>query len=270
MKICPLCKREYEGTEIAFCADDGKALLDGEVAAAVAQPVMPFSPSLAMTLFSHRFIENVPPDKYGIDAFCQPGVKVKAWQFLTEVPMIAFWYLRENNCIRFTQSVRQGFIRNSPTLVIEANPAGQVDVPGLEYDLWQIIKNSPPGSTVETVFARLLGHGMSPETNLYKRLIAWMIQLGYGQPDNSPKPFIRFGKIPPFEKFAPDCARIASQEQAAQTIQRGWMKFRTDEHERFYYLFDDVVDAAIDRIGNSQTRSSDYLSARSFRDTGKE
>lgn len=268
MKICPLCNREYENTDIGFCADDGKALIDQTVAT---PPAMAFSPSLAMTLFSHRFIENLPPGGYGIQSFCQPEINVKSWQFLTEVPMIAFWYLRENNCIRFTQTYRQGFIRNSPTLVIEASPAGQVTVPGLEYDFWEIIKHSKSAMTVETVFTRFLGgHRMDPEKKVYERLIAWMIQFGYGQPDNSPKPFIRFGDIPPFEKFAPDCSRIVSQEPAAQVVHQRWMKFKAEERELFYYLFDDVVDAAVDRIGNSQTRSSTYLSARSFRDTDKE
>jgi hypothetical protein len=195
---------------------------------------------------------------------------VNAWQMVTELPIIAFWYLYENNCIRFTPAVKQGFLRNSPTLIIEANPAAQPGFPGLEHDFWEIIKNTAPGLTVEMVFKLFLGgHNVEPEQKLAARLIAWMIQLGYGQPDTSPKPFFRMGSIPLFEKFAPDCRRIAACEQPAQIIHRRWMKFRAEQPDVFYYLFDDVVDAAVDRIGNTKIRSSDYLSARSFRDHGR-
>lgn len=224
-----------------------------------------------MTLFANRFIENVPAERYGVDAFCQPDVKVKAWQFLVEVPMIAFWHLRENNCIRFTPAVKQGFIRNSPTLLIEANPAAEVNFPGLEYDFWQIIKDKPPGISVEMVFQLFLGgHRSDPERNVFDRLIAWLLQLKFGKPDNSPKPFIRFDNVPPFEKFAPDCPAIAAQEPTAQIIHKRWTKFKAAQPELFYYLFDDVVDAGVDRASNSQSKSSSYYRARSFRDTGKE
>jgi hypothetical protein len=267
MRICPVCRRKYESAETRFCTEDGQTLIGqanqiAQTQSPAAQTAAPFSPSLALAFFAHRFIENVPFEKHGVESFCQPNVKVSAWQFVTELPVIAFWHLLENNCIRFTPTIKTGFIRNSPTLVIEANPAAQVSVPSLEYDFWEIIKRSPPGVTVETVFIKFLGgHQFEPETNLAKRLIEWMIQLGYGQPDNSPKPFIRFGNIPLFEKFAPDCRRINACEPAAQIIHRRWMNFRAAQPELFYYLLDDVVDAAKNRIGNSKTRTSDYLRA---------
>jgi len=278
MRICPLCKRKYQSVEIGFCAEDGQPLIEkaNQIAQSqqpdiAGQTAIPFSASLAMTFFAHRFIENVPPENYGVLSFCQPNVKVTAWQLVTELPMIAFWYLRENNCLRFTPTVKTGFFKNSPTLVIEANPAGQVSFPGLEYDFWEIIKRSP-GITVETVFTQFLGgRNFEPEDNLVKRLIDWMIQLGYGQPDTSPKPFFRMSSsVQMFEKFAPDCRRIAAHEQAAQIIHQRWMKFRAEEPDVFYYLFDDVVDAALNRIGNNKRHfASHYWKADSMRRSGK-
>lgn len=271
MKICPICHRVYESANTGFCAVDGQPLVEQANAAAppqyAAQPAgAPFSASLALAFFSPRFIETV---ESGTASFCQPGVEVKSWQLVTELPIIAFWYLYENNCIRFTPAVRQGFLRNSPTLVIEANPAAQPNFPGLEHDFWEIIKYTAPGLSVEMVFRQFLGgRNSKPEENLVGRLIAWMIQLGYGQPDNSPKPFFRMGSIPLFEKFLPDCRRIAAQEQAAQIIHARWMKFRAEQPDVFYYLFDDVVDAAIDCLGNSRYGSY-YRSAESFRRYGK-
>lgn len=276
MKICPICRREYESANTRFCAVDGQPLVEQANAVAPPQPAAqppgaPFSASLALAFFAHRFLENMPPEKYGIASFCQPNVQVNAWQFVTELPIIAFWHLYENQYIRFTPAMKQGFLRNSPTLIIEANPAmGQASFPGLEHDFWEIIKNTAPGLTVEMVFKLFLGgHNVEPEKNLAARLIDWMIQLGYGQPDTSPKPFFRMGSIPLFEKFIPDCGRIAACEQAAQIIHGRWMKFRAEQPEMFYYLFDDIVDAAIDRIGNTKIRSSDYFSAQSFRDHGR-
>lgn len=279
MRICPICHRKYESVEIRFCLEDGQPLVGQANQIAQSQPpdiagqsAMPFSASLAMTFFAHRFIENVPFEDYGVLSFCQPNVKVIAWQLVTELPIIAFWYLRENNCIRFTQTVKTGLFKTSPTLVIEANPAGQVNFPGLEHDFWEIIKRSPPGITVETVFTQFLGgRNVEPEDELVKRLIEWMIQLGYGQPDTSPKPFFRWSSdVEMFEKFAPDCRRIAAQEQAAQIIHRRWMKFRAEEPDVFYYLFDDVVDAALNRIGNNTRRfASLYWSADNRRRNGK-
>ena len=223
-----------------------------------------------MALFSHRFIENVPLES-GTLSFCQPNVEVSSRQFVTELPIIAFWYLRENNCIRFTSVVKQGFFKNKMTLAIEANPASQANFPGLEYDFWEIIKRSPSGVTVETVFKQFLGgYNSKPEDNLIKRLIEWMIQLGYGQPDTSPKPFFRFsGTIPMFENFAPDCRRIAIHEQAAQSIHNRWMKFRVEQSDVFYYLFEDIVSAAINRVRNSEIRYSHYWHAESMRRYGK-
>ncbi|HEX8370971.1 MAG TPA: hypothetical protein VF604_20665 [Pyrinomonadaceae bacterium] len=275
MKICPVCQREYESANAKFCAVDGESLVEQTYAAAPpqygAQPTgAPFSASLALAFFAHRFIEVMPPEKSGTLSFCQPNVKVNSWQLVTELPIIAFWHLYENNCIRFTPTAKAAFLRSDITLVIEANPASQASFPCLEHDFWEIIKRSPPGVTVETVFKQFLGgRNTEPEKNLIERLTAWMIQLGYGQPDNSPKPFFRMGSIPLFEKFAPDCRRIAAQQQAAQIIHRRWMKFRAEQPDVFYYLFDDVVDAAINRVGNSKIHSSHYWHAESFRRYGK-
>jgi hypothetical protein len=47
------------------------------------------------------------------------------------------------------------------------------------------------------------------------------------------------------------------------------MKFRAEQPDVFYYLFDDVVDAAINRVGNSKIHSSHYWHAESFRRYGK-
>jgi hypothetical protein len=276
MKICPICRREYESANTRFCAVDGQPLVEQADSVAAQSPPQqqhnvqqmdaPFSASLALALFAHRFIDTV---ESGTASFCQPNVNVLSWQLVTELPIIAFWYLYDNNCIRFTPAMKQGFLRNSPTLIIEANPAGQPNFPGLEHDFWEIIKNTAPGLTVEMVYKLFLGgHSYKPDENLVDRLIAWMIQLGYGQPDNSPKPFFRMGTVPLFEKFLPDCQRIATQEQAAQIIHARWMKFRAEQPDIFYYLFDDVVDAAIDRLGNTRN-SSYYRSADSFRRRGK-
>lgn len=276
MKICPICRREYESANTGFCAVDGQPLVEQANAVTPPQPVAqpmgaPFSASLALAFFAHRFIEIMPPEKSGTLSFCQPDVRLNSWQLVTELPIIAFWYLYENNCIRFTPVINAGVFTNDPTLVIEANPASQASFPALEYDFWEIIKRSPPGVTVETVFKQFLGGRNSrPEDNLIKRLIQWMIQLGYGQPDNSPKPFFRFsGEIQMFEKFAPDCRRIAAQETAAQIIHQRWMKFRAEQPDLVYYLFDDVVNAAINRLGNSQIHSSLYWRAESFRRYGQ-
>jgi hypothetical protein len=260
MKICPLCQKQYEDAQAGFCALDGRKLVEQ------ANEVTPLSASLAMALFSHHFIENVPPES-GTLSFCQPNVEVSSWKLVTELPIIAFWYLCENNCLRFTPVVKQGFFKNNMTLVIEANHASQVHFPGLEYDFLEIIKRSPPGVTVETVFKQFLGACSSePEIKLIKRLIEWMIQLGYGQPDTSPKPFFRFsGRIHMFEKFAPDCQRIAIHEQAAQSIHNRWMKFRVEQSDVFYYLFEDIISAAINRVGNSKIHSSHYWHAESMR-----
>lgn len=275
MKICPTCHREYETVNTGFCAVDGHLLVErAEVVTppqSVAQPAgAPFSASLALAFFAHRFIEVMPPEKGGTASFCEQGVKVNSWQLVTELPMIAFWFLYENNCIRFKPFLRAGLLRNDPTLVIEVNPAARANFPALEYDFWEIIKRSPPGVTVETVFKQFLGGRTSePEDNLIKRLIAWLIQLGYGQPDNSPKPFFRMGSIPMFEKFTPDCRRIAAQEQAAQIIHGRWIKFRAEQPDIFYFLFDDVVNAAMNRVGNSQVHTSLYWRAESYRRYGK-
>lgn len=275
MKICPICRREYESANAGFCPVDGQPLVEQAYAAAppqyAAQPLgAPFSASLALAFFAPRFIEVMSPEKGGTASFCEPGVNVKSWQLVTELPIIAFWYLYDNNCIRFTLATKQGFLENSPTLVIEANPAAQASFPGLEHDFWELIKTTAPPVTVETVFKLFLGgHNSAPEKNLIERLIAWMIQLGYGQPDTTPKPFFRMGSIPLFEDFVPDCRRIAAQEQAAQIIHGRWMKFRAEQPDIFYYLFDDVVDAALDCIGNSRYGSY-YRSAESFRRNGKE
>lgn len=271
MKICPICKQQYERADLDFCLADGQPLVESAHSAAPQpqSPPAPFSASLALALFASRFIENVPPEKPGVEAFCQPNVKVTAWRFITEVPMSAFWYLLENNCIRFTLTMKTGILRSSPTLVIEANPAAQVNFPGLEYDFWEIIRRSP-GITVEKVYKQFLGRQCwNPEENLADRLAEWLIQLGYGQPDTSPKPFFRLGRVPLFEKFAPDCRRIAAQEFAAREIHRRWMKFRAEKPDVFYYLFDDVVDAGTDRIRASKHPSSDYWYALNARSEGR-
>lgn len=276
MKICPLCQKQYEGEQTGFCEVDGQPLVESanEIAPpppSAAQPVgAPFSASLAMTFFAHRFIENVPREA-GTWPLCQPNVGVSSWQLVTELPVIAFWYLHENNFIRFAPAFKQGLYKNNVTIIIEADPSSRANFPGLEYDFWEIIKRSPR-VTVQAVFRQFLGgRDPHPEDNLIKRLIQWMIQLAYGQPDTSPKPFIRLrDDIQPFETFMPHCRRMAIHEQAAQNIHHHWMKFRVEQPDIYYCLFDDVVNGALDRIGNNSRRhASEYFRAESIRRNGK-
>lgn len=224
----------------------------------------PFSASLAMAFFANHFVENLS-DGTGLHPPCQTNVRVNMTRLYYELPLIAFWFLRENNFIRFAPSARSGLLSGDYTvLVIEVNSAAQGNFPGLEYDFWEIIKRAGSGVTIETVFNRFLGgRTRSPENKLNSRLIEWMIQLGYGQADNT-KPFFRFsddGDRRIFE-FFPDCRRIMMRQTAAQKIQKGWMSFCAEQPEIYYYLFEDIIRAALDIHIQSKHSHSCYQYAK--------
>ena len=108
MRICPLCKRKYESAETRFCPDDGQMLvadaLPGKLFAASADA--PFSGSLAMGLFAHRFLDATAT---GYTPPCQPSeVKVNDVRLYEHLPVIALWYLRENDRIRLTPVMKAG------------------------------------------------------------------------------------------------------------------------------------------------------------------
>lgn len=250
MKICPLCRRKYENAEAGFCPYDRQALVEEENPAAqfqmpqtngVEQVALPFSGSLAAAFFPQHFVEVKPPDT-GLAPPCQPKVRVDTIQLAVAMPMAAFWYLRENNCIRFAPGIQTGFFSSDLALFIEVNRSQQPSIPGLEHDFWAIISRSLPGMTVEAVVKQFIGRkNFTPQSEIYDRMKEWMIQLGYGQVDTS-IPFFRFrddGRREIFE-FLPDCGRIAQQQQAAQTIHRHWIKFRTEQPDIYSYLFEDV------------------------------
>ncbi len=280
MRICPLCQQKYDNAEIRFCGADGRPLIEQENLAAQSQPqqaavsgataeqvAAPFSASLAMAFFAHYFVGQ--PGWYGgVNGYtpsgsttvpCQTNVKVNSINLAYNLLAIAFWHLRENNLIRFTPGAKQGFIFKYTPLIIEFNRLNQTKIPGLEFDLMEIIKQSAPGVTIFAVVQQLLGQlAYYPHEKVFQRLTQWMIQLGYGQPDVSPKPFfsIRNAASMDFE-FTPDCQRIEGSEQAAQIIHGSWMKFQAEQSDVFRLLYDEVERAV---RGNTKlkTKHSDF------------
>lgn len=263
MKICPFCQKTYEDAETRFCQDDGQPLIEKTSLAAQHQPPLmdskvaessaaPFSASLAMAFFAHRFLpimtdystSTITSPRYrgGTNVLCQPNVQVYTDNFADNLLAIAFWYLRENNCIRFAPGASQGFIDTYTPLVIEFNRSSQAQIPGLEFDLMEIIKHSAPGVTVGAVVMQFLQEKSSRRgEKVFERLAQWFVSLGYGQPDTTKKPFIRFYNRANVDfEFVPDCWRIASCEPAAQVIHRNWMKFLAEQPEVLRLLSDEV------------------------------
>ncbi len=280
MRICPLCRQKYEHAEIRFCASDGQPLVEQESLAAQSQPqqavvsgaaaqqvAAPFSASLAMAFFAHYFVER-PGSHVSVDGAytssgstnvpCQTNVRVNSIKLAYNLLAIAFWHLRENNLIRFTPGATQKNLFSTFTpLIIEFNRLNQTKIPGLEFDLIEIIKQSPPGVTTYAVVQQLLGKlADHPHEKVFQRLTQWMIQLGYGQPDVSPKPFFRIRNAASMDfEFTPDCQRIASSQQAAQVIHGNWMKFQAEPSDVFRLLYDDVERAV---RGNTRRRNNDW------------
>lgn len=277
MRICPLCQQKYGNAEIRFCGADGQPLIEQENLAAQSQPqqaavsgataeqvAAPFSASLAMAFFAHHFVEQ-PGSHASVNGTytssgstnvpCQPNVKVNSIKLAYNLLAIAFWQLRENKLIRFTPGAKQGFIFTYMPLIIEFNHSNQTKIPGLEFDLMEIIKQSAPGVTIFAVAQQLLGQRADyPHEKVFQRLTQWMIQLGYGQPDVSPKPFfsIRNAANMDFE-FTPDCQRIKGSQQAAQIIHGSWMKFQAEQSDVFRLLYDEV-----ERAVRGNTRLNDF------------
>jgi hypothetical protein len=275
MRICPLCQQKYDNAEIRFCGADGQPLIEQENLAAQSQPQLavaeqvaaPFSASLAMAFFAHHFVEQ-PGSHNSVDGTytssgstnvpCQPNVKVNSIKLAYNLLAIAFWHLRENNLIRFTPGAKQGFIFKYTPLIIEFSRLNQTKIPGLEFDLMEIIKQSVPGVTIFAVVQQLLGQlAYYPHEKVFQRLTQWMIQLGYGQPDVSPKPFfsIRNAASMDFE-FTPDCQRIEGSQQAAQIIHGSWMKFQAEQSDVFRLLYDEVERAV---RGNTKLKTKHDL-----------
>lgn len=262
MKICTRCQTKIEDSNARFCGRDGGALIEASEPTPQSQTPsgtagQPFSASLAMALFTADFIQRVALDK-GLTPPCQPDVRVSTVQLYYELPMISLWYLREQNFIRFVQTTSG---HRHPPLGIEAIHANHPSVPGLEFDYWEIIKLSAPGTPVQAVVRQLFGKGnFYPEKTLNERMKVWLIQLGYGQADSKPKPFFQFGddgdrRIFP---FVPDCQRIMAHQQTAQMILRRWVKFIMEEPAIYQCLFQDVVRAGDDACTSRKHRWSIY------------
>ncbi len=253
MRICPLCKRNYQSAEIKFCADDGQPLVEqtnllsqSEPQPAVAErAAAPFSASLMMAFFAHHFVEQsdiriTVGGAFGssgsTDIPCQSNVKVNATILAYKLLAISFWNLRENNLIRFATGTEQGLISKYTTLLIEFNRANQTQIPGLEYDLMEIIKQSPPGATVVGVAQQILENdSYNPHEKVFQRLAQWMIHLGYGQPDVSKKPFFR--RLTMNFEFIPDCQRIAEAQPTAQIVHRKWTQFQAEQPDVYNLLY---------------------------------
>lgn len=271
MRVCPLCRQKYENGEIRFCVSDGQPLIELEMSTAQSQPqpsvaeqiTAPFSASLAMAFFANHFVEQSTGWHVSVDGAytssgstkvpCQPNVKVNTIKLAYNLMAIAFWHLRENNLIRLTPGVtKKTFLRTYTPLIIELNRSNQTNIPGLEFDLLEIIKQSAPGVTIWTVVQQFLGKlDYYPHGIVFQRLTQWMIHLGYGQTDVSPKPFFRNSANMDFD-FTPDCQRIAGSQQAAQIIHGSWMKFQAEQPEVFRLLYDGVEGGV-----RGNTKSSD-------------
>ncbi len=256
MRICPHCKRKYQSAEIRFCAEDGQPLTEqpnlvsqSEPQPSIAErPATPFSASLMMAFFAHYFVEK-PGSHISVDgAFtssgstnvpCQPNVVVNSIKLAYNLLAISFWNLRENNLIRFAPGAEQGLIFKHTPLLIEFNRANQTKIPGLEFDLMEIIKQSAPGVTVATIVQRLSGElAYYPHKRVFERLTQWMIHLGYGQPDVSKKSFFRISNAANMNfEFIPDCQRIAGSQQAAQIIHGDWTRFQAEEPDVYNLLY---------------------------------
>ena len=266
MKICPLCQQKYENPEIRFCGSDRQTLVEQanlgtqskQQSAAAERIAAPFSASLAMAFFAHNFVQQPPNWYVSVNGFtpsgstnvpCQPNVKVNSIMLAYNLLAIAFWNLRENNLIRFTPGAKQGLIFKSTPVMIEFNLTNQTTIPGLEFDLLEIIKQSAPGVTVYKVVQQFLGELAEwyPHEKVFQRLTQWMIHLGYGQPDSSKKPFFNILKRANMNfEFIPDCQRIADSQHAAQIIHGSWIKFQNEQPEIFRVLYEAVEGAVRD------------------------
>jgi hypothetical protein len=258
VKICTHCQTKFEDPNVRFCGRDGQPLVDATDPASQSQSptfsaAPPLSGSLAMALFVGHFIEHaVPPD--GLTGPCQPDVRVNIVQFYYDLPIIALWHLRENNLIRFVQATSP---QGHSQLGIEATNTNHPSVPGLEFDYWEIIKGCAPGASAYAVLRQFFGKKTHrPEDRLNHRIIEWLINLGYGQADTTPKPFFQFsdnGDRRIFE-FVPDCQRIMVQEQSAQKLHRGWTKFMAEEPAIYQSLFQAVI-----RAGNDASKPQKHI-----------
>jgi hypothetical protein len=271
MKICPHCQTKFEDPKMRFCGRDGKPLVEAAESATQSQ-APPLSGSLAMALFPSYSIDKTMEPNRGVNPLCQPDVEINTVHLYYELPIISLWYLREHNFIRFVQSTSPD--RHS-AVGIEAVPANQTSVPGLEFDYWEIIKTCAPGTPIHEVVRPLFGsEDYYPERNLRQRIAEWLVQLGYGQSDNKPKPFLRVRRLGVASEvvgddgdrrlfeFLPDCQRIMAQQQTAQMILERWSRFLADEPDLYQWLFAGVVRAGNDASsGGMHRRYSIYCSA---------
>ena len=269
MKICTHCQTVSEDPGARFCGRDGRPLVEVPATASQSQ-APPFSGSLAMALFPSYFIDKTVEPNKGRNPLCQPGVEINIVQLYYELPIISLWYLREHNFIRLVQSTSPD--RHS-AVGIEAVQANHTSVPGLEFDFWEIIKASAPGTPIQAVVRPLFGPGdYYPEVALRERITDWLIQLGYGQPENNPKPRTGFFRTGVYSlvrndgdrrlfEFYPDCQRIMTQQQTAQMILERWLRFRTEEPALYQWLFQGVVRAGDDACTSGiRNRHSIYCS----------
>lgn len=225
-----------------------------------------------MALFPSYFIDKTVEPNRGLNPPCQPDVEISSIHLYYELPIISLWYLREHNFLRFVQSTSPD---SHSAVGIEALQANQTSVPGLEFDYWEIIKSSAPGAPIQAVVRQLFGEGtFYPEEKLRERLAEWLVQLGYGQADNKPKPFFQFertnfqpgraiGKDGDRRLFEiiPDCQRIMTQQQTAQMIHQRWLRFTAEESALYQWLFLGVVRAGDDACSSGKHRWSIYCSA---------
>lgn len=269
MKICTQCQTTFADPNLRFCGRDGRPLVEMPDTASQSQAPL-LSGSLAMALFTSYFIETVEPNR-GLNPPCQPDVEISTVQLYYELPIISLWYLREHNFIRFVQSTSPD--RHS-AVGIEAVQANHTSVPGLEFDYWEIIKSCAPGTPIQAVVRQLFGEGtFYPEQKLRERLAEWLVQLGYGQADNKPKPFFQF-KWKSFQRdredgndgdrrlfeIIPDCQQIMTQQQKAQMILERWARFTAEEPSLYQWLFLAVVRAGDDACSSGKYRWSVYCS----------
>lgn len=263
MRICTHCGTPARDPNAKFCGRDGQPFIDAPNAIPTAKPNggSPLAASVAMALFPHHFVRHLQPDN-GLYPPCLPNLRVNPVQFDYDLPIITFWYLREQGLIHFVQPVPP---RPHPTVGVEANAAKNLYIPGLEFDFLEIIKACAPGTSVQVVFRLFLGKAIYyPEKNLRNRVNEWLAQLGYGEADTTPEPFIQFGDDGERRllKFFPDCQRIMAEEPHVQKIHRRWINFLTTEPDLYHALFQDVVRAGDDACrSNSRSRWSSYCKA---------
>lgn len=242
MRYCPICHQSYEDSMAKFCPSDGQPLVQSNAAEQHSPPTVnvakenpaPFSASLAVMFFANFFMKPVSSTFLGggrlTSVITQPDVKVYGTHLGNELVAVSLWFLQHNNLIRLTIG---GRAKNSfrSSVVVEVNRASQQRIPGLEFDLLEIARHSPPSVTVHALATALLGkRTFFPVERIYDRMTQWAVQFGYGQHAVIKKPFFSSGATEEF-KFAPDHNRIAHIQPLAQSIQQSWMQYKSQQSE---------------------------------------